>query len=63
MAKKYSRLVRIENDREITNGSDCAFLHHLKTGLLLALKEQGILTDQQLWQAEENLRQKRGGPP
>ena len=55
MAKKYASLERIENDRQITRETDGPFLHRLQSGLLLALKEQGQLSEMQYRRAQERL--------
>lgn len=55
MAKKFASLERIENDRQITRESDAPFLHRLQSGLLLALKEQGQLSEMQYRRAQERL--------
>ncbi len=57
MAKQFASLERIENDRKITKETDYEFLHHLQTGLLLALKEQGRLNEIQYRHAQEKLNQ------
>ena len=60
MVKKgYASLIRIENDRPVKKETDKRFLHAVKLGLLLALREQSILTDQQLDLAMKEL----GGLP
>lgn len=55
MAKKYASLERIENDRQITRETDAPFLYRLQSGLLLALKEQGQLSEMQYRRAQERL--------
>lgn len=55
MAKQYASLKHIENNRRITRMSDDRFLHQLQTGLLLALKEQGILNEVQYRHAQDRL--------
>lgn len=55
MAKK-ARLLRIEEDRPITYEIDAAFLFAFQCGILLALKEKGMLTDEQYREAENKLR-------
>ncbi len=59
MAKKFASLEHIENDRKITKETNYEFLHHLQTGLLLALKEQGRLNEIQYRHAQEKLNQQR----
>lgn len=55
MRKQTARLIQTDNDRTITPAADPEFWHHLKLGLLLALREQGILNDLQLRMARERL--------
>lgn len=59
MAKRYAQLQRIENDRSITKETDYEFLYTLQNALLLALKEQGRLTQMQYRHAEERLQAQR----
>lgn len=59
MAKRYAQLQRIENDRPITKETDYEFLYTLQNALLLALKEQGRLTQMQYRHAEERLQAQR----
>lgn len=54
MGKTFASLTHIENDRPVSP-ADSRFLHALKLGLLLALREQELLTDQQLRLALESL--------
>ena len=53
---KKAVLQRIEGDREITDTTDQAFLFAFQCGVLLALKEKGILNDEQYRDAEVRLR-------
>lgn len=55
MGKMFASLTGIENGRPVTEATDGRFLHELKLGLLLALREQGVLTDLQLRLAMEEL--------
>lgn len=55
--KKYAQLERIDNDRKITYQTDSDFLFMLQNGLLLALKEEHILTQMQYRNAAEALKQ------
>jgi hypothetical protein len=55
MKKTYSILTKIKNDRPVTPSMDSKFLHEVKLGLLLALQEQGLLTNLQLRLALEEL--------
>lgn len=43
--KQYAVLQRIENDHKITRETDREFLYDLENALLLALLEDGTLTD------------------
>ena len=54
--KKRATLLRIENDRPITYETDREFLFTFQCGILLALKEKGMLTDEQYREAENRLR-------
>ena len=45
--RNFSQLQKIENDRPVTEKTDRAFWDLLQRSLLLALKEQGILTEMQ----------------
>ena len=45
MNKKYARFEHVETDHTITWQTDPAFCKHLKTGLLLALKEAQLLSE------------------
>ncbi|HIY05885.1 MAG TPA: hypothetical protein H9844_02245 [Candidatus Evtepia faecigallinarum] len=55
MSGEFAWLERIENDHEITRDTDGRFLHRLQSGLLLALKEQGRLSQAQYRYAQEQL--------
>ncbi len=59
MGKQFASLEHIENNRKITKETDYEFLHQLQTGLLLALKEQGRLTEMQYRHAKEKLDKQR----
>lgn len=61
MAKQFASLERIDNNRKITEQTDGAFLYRLQTGLLLALKEQGRLSEIQYRHAQQLLDQKWRG--
>lgn len=52
------KLLRIDCDRPVTT-ADRAFLHLLTEGLLLALREQGNLTEFQLRTALNAMNQRR----
>lgn len=53
--KTYASFTGIEQDHPIRETTDGRFLRELKLGLLLALREQGLLTDPQLRLAMEQL--------
>lgn len=55
MGKKFAQLQRIDNDQKITKDTHSAFMHLLQNSLLLALKEQGRLTEMQYRYAAEQL--------
>lgn len=59
MARKFAELQRIDHDHKITKETDYEFLYHLQNGLLLALKEQGRLSEMQYRHAEEKLKAQR----
>ena len=59
MAKKFAKLQRIDNDHKITKDTDYEFLYNLQDGLLLALKEQGRLSEMQYRNAKERLKIQR----
>ena len=60
MKRKYSKLESIENDHPITKENEGEFLYNLQNGLLLALREQGILNLMQYRHAVEKLRRQWG---
>ena len=57
--KQYAALQRIENDHKITRETDREFLYDLENALLLALLEDGTLTQMQYRQASEKLKRQR----
>ena len=59
MARIYAQLLLIDNNRKITHDTDAQFLYQLQRFLLLALREQGILTAMQLRHAQEGLQKQR----
>lgn len=59
MSREFASLERIDNDRKITRDTDERFLHRLQSGLLLALKEQGRLSQAQYQYAQEQLDRQR----
>lgn len=52
---EQARLVKIENDREITKENDSKFLFEYQRAILLELKDRGILNGIQYRYAEERL--------
>lgn len=54
--EERAKLLRIENDREITKNTDGEFLYAYQNALLLALKESGCLSEMQYRFAEEKLK-------
>ena len=59
MALKFSKLLKIEGDREIRKDTDYDCWYHLEQGLLLALRESGTLNAMQYRMTEEALREQR----
>lgn len=59
MSRAFASLERIENDHRITRDTEERFLHRLQSGLLLALKEQGRLSQAQYQYAQEQLDRQR----
>ena len=57
--KQYAVLQRIENDHKVTRETDREFLFNLESALLLALLEDGTLTQMQYRQASEKLKRQR----
>lgn len=55
----FSKLQRIEHSRRITEKTDDGFLYQVKSALLLAFRERGILNAMQHRQAEQMLKQQR----
>ena len=53
--RSYASLEGIEHDHKITWETDGQFLYRLQGGLLLALKEQGRLSEAQYRQAQDRL--------
>lgn len=58
-----ARLIRIENDHEITRASDPQFWQLYQQAILLALKDEGVLSEAQYWYAEEKLKKQRSKIP
>lgn len=59
MSREFASLEQIENDHKITRDTEDRFLHRLQSGLLLALKEQGRLSQAQYQYAQEQLDRQR----
>lgn len=57
--KKQAKLERIEHNKTITRESNYEFLFQLQHALLLALREQGLLSPMQHRHAEEKLKKQR----
>ena len=57
--KKFAVLQNIENDRKITREENREFIYNLENALLLALLEDGTLTQMQYRQASEKLKRQR----
>ena len=57
--KQYAALQRIENDHKITRETGREFWYNLENALLLALLEDGTLTQMQYRQASEKLKRQR----
>ena len=53
---EQSRLLGIENDREITKETDNQFLFEYQRAILLELKDKGVLNEIQYRYAEEKLK-------
>lgn len=51
-----ARLVKVENDREITKENDSQFLFEYQRAVLLELKDKGVLNEIQYRYAEEKLK-------
>ena len=58
---EQARLLRVEDDREITKETDSRFLFEYQRAILLELKDKGILNITQYRYAEEKLKQQIGG--
>ena len=57
--KKFAVLQNIENDRKITREENREFIYNLENALLLALLEDGTLTQMQYRQAADKLKRQR----
>ena len=57
--KRFAALQRIDHDRKITRETGPEFLYNLENALLLALLEDGTLTQMQYRQASEILKRQR----
>lgn len=60
MKRRYATLTEIKHNRPITKDNHAKFLYILQNGLLMALKEQGILNLMQYRQGLEKLREQNG---
>lgn len=58
--RNQSRLVGIENDREITKENDSQFLFEYQRAVLLTLRDKGTLNEAQYRYAEEKLKKQLG---
>ena len=56
---QWARLEQIRGGRAVTEETDPEFWFHIQRAVLLALKDDGILSDAQLRHAEEILHQRR----
>lgn len=54
-----TKFVRVEDNRTITRQTDSEFFFECQRGVLLSLKETGILTEMQFKHAEEILKEQR----
>lgn len=60
MKPRCSKLYEIERNRPISPEADPAFFHLLHTGLLLTLREQGVMSQEQVDSALERLEGEKG---
>jgi hypothetical protein len=63
MKKKYSQLMATLNDHPVTQSDDPEFWFHLQHSLLMALKEQELISMEQYCNAEDKLNRKRKTDP
>lgn len=54
-----TEFVRVDNARTITRQTDFEFYYECQQGVLLALKEQGMLTEMQFKYAQDVLKEQR----
>ena len=54
-----TEFVRVDNARTITRQTDFEFYYECQQGVLLALKEQGTLTEMQFKYAQDALKEQR----
>ena len=54
-----TKFVRVNNTRTITKQTDSEFYFEFQQGVLLALKEQGTLTEMQFKYAQDALKEQR----
>lgn len=59
MNRQFAKLHRIDNNETITKEHHYEFLYHLQNGVMLALRERGVLNAMQYRYAEEKLKQHR----
>lgn len=53
------KLIKIEENRPVARETDREFFYILQRGVLLALKDDGRLTQTQFWNAEKKLQDQR----
>ncbi len=63
MKSRFATLYEIQDARPVSPETDPAFFQLLRTGLLLALGEQGILEREQIDLTLERLSQEKGKQP
>ena len=56
---QWARLEQVRGVRTVTEDTEPEFWFHIQRAILLALKDDGILSEAQLPYAEEMLRQRR----
>ena len=54
-----AKLIRIEQNQTITIDTQPDFFYELQRGVLLSLKEEGVLTQMQYRNADETLKEQR----
>lgn len=63
MKPRFATLYEIQDARPVSSETDPSFFQLLRTGLLLALGEQGILEREQVDLALERLEREKGKQP